>query len=331
MLILIAGIASATIEIKIIQYDPPSQAARIQIGNIGETDYNDVFMKIDNKPEEKVVSLLRPKTAIIKSKIIQPGAHTITVTTKEGKVFAKELFFTKSADIVEDELKKETEERLKREEEQKKQAEEKEKQQIEQSLAKQPEKKKRTDTGLIATTLFLLFVLIILLFFLKKTKKKKPKPKKAEKIAIPKKIKEISKPVKKVAPVLKPIKISRQIIKPETPFQKLGKLRVERKSAFEKLGTIKKGQKELKKNVFEKLAEIKKEETHLFKEISAFKKPVDVKPKTNSIDKLKEIRKRQREAYNQLAELEKQREQLMLKLTEIGKSDNAFKKLAEIK
>ena len=80
--LLAISIASAAIDISVIQYDPPSQAARIQIGNIGEEVYSDIYIKIDDRPEEKVVNLSKPKTAIIMSKIISPVEHNITVTTK---------------------------------------------------------------------------------------------------------------------------------------------------------------------------------------------------------------------------------------------------------
>ncbi len=335
--ILLVSLVSATIDIKIIQYDPPSQAARIQISNIGETDYTDVLMKIDDNNEEKVVGLLRPKTAIIKSRIVSQGTHKITVTTKEGKVFTEELYFTKSAEIVEEEIKNETEERLKREEEQIKQAEEIEKQKEEQLIVEEFKKEEKSNTGLIITAIFLLLVLIGLLYISKKTRRKK------RKIPILKKIGHIQKPISRrvryipkhikkiIIPEIKP-KIIPPEIKPETPLQKLDKIRLEKKDAFEKLNDIGKKQTKLEKDIFEKLSEIKKEEKDIFNYIQSLKKPI-VKPeaKTSSLDRLKRLRKVQKKAYNNLMTLEKKQKLLITKLKDIGKSQDIFTKLSKIK
>lgn len=105
LIIILAVFASAeSLEIKLIQYDPESTHARIQIRNIETTPFRNITLRIDSSEPVFLIGILSPNNAVVNSRNVQSGLHNVTVRTKEGITVTKEILFTKSFQEVQKEV-----------------------------------------------------------------------------------------------------------------------------------------------------------------------------------------------------------------------------------
>jgi hypothetical protein len=96
-LLVLLPLAFADIRIDVVSYSPESQKARILVANADTQDYTDITFALDDMPPaEYKGSILKAGTAITIPKLVPVGKHTITITTREGAVFSKELLFAPS-------------------------------------------------------------------------------------------------------------------------------------------------------------------------------------------------------------------------------------------
>jgi predicted DNA binding protein len=163
----------AQIDIQLIQYDSESRNARIQVHNLGDKNYRDITLAIDDEKPQELVGLLKKKTAIVSLRIIPAGEHNITIITDKGYIFSKTLNFAKSAETVKTELEQEREARLEREEELKKIPS------IPSSMPPEPQEKlpnrKKIFTVLIVSSSAILFLILLVMLILKYKKSEREK------------------------------------------------------------------------------------------------------------------------------------------------------------
>lgn len=110
MLILAFETAAAQSGIDVIlkTYDSTSSEAKVQIINLDDVDYSDIYLTIDTWNPVKVVNILGAKSSAVIPKIISPGEHILKVTTKEGVSAEKKLNFLKTASQIQEEIKEVT-------------------------------------------------------------------------------------------------------------------------------------------------------------------------------------------------------------------------------
>ena len=101
--LLLATASYAQLQVSIIEYDPESRFARIQILHAGDQDYHELYFAMDNEQPEKLVGLIRPQTAIVIGKLVTPGEHAVKLSTLEGAYFTQTLLFAKSESLVQKE------------------------------------------------------------------------------------------------------------------------------------------------------------------------------------------------------------------------------------
>ncbi len=81
------------LEISIVSYTPETGSARLRILNPTAINYNDLKYSIDQGEENILVQRLASKKAISIFPTIEPGKHTITITSSNGLNFEQELQF----------------------------------------------------------------------------------------------------------------------------------------------------------------------------------------------------------------------------------------------
>ena len=89
-------VSAQGIELKLIEYNPETSHARLQIRNLESKSLKNVSLIIDNNLPYFIVGALSPGNAIVHSRNIQAGNHHLTITTKEGITTSKDMLFTKS-------------------------------------------------------------------------------------------------------------------------------------------------------------------------------------------------------------------------------------------
>jgi hypothetical protein len=102
MLLVLVSLVAAEIRMDVTSYNPDTRKARILLSNTGPDDYHDITFALDEgKPMQFPGSLLKVGTAITVPKLVEPGTHTVTVTTREGATFTKQIVFAPSGKQVE--------------------------------------------------------------------------------------------------------------------------------------------------------------------------------------------------------------------------------------
>ncbi len=105
-LLFLVNVSAQNFEIDLVNYDPETGNARIEINNIASTDFHDLKMKIDNGAEKNLGSMFRAGISFSTFQPISPGEHEITLTTKEGITFTKKLYFSPSEKQIEQQVEK---------------------------------------------------------------------------------------------------------------------------------------------------------------------------------------------------------------------------------
>ena len=128
-LVLITQIALAAegIEISLNSYDSETTIAKISLHNGATQDYHEVTLSLDSLSPTKIVDTLAAGTTILYPIVAPAGEHKITVTTKEGETFSKDLYFAKTQNQIQEEIQKEQEVQAEKEKKYQQIAEEKEK------------------------------------------------------------------------------------------------------------------------------------------------------------------------------------------------------------
>lgn len=106
MLILALELVSAQsgIDITLSTYDSTSNEAKIQIINLDDIDYHDIYLTIDTWTPVKIVNTLGAKSGAVILKIIPPGERVLKVTTQEGVSVEKKMNFLKTASQIQEEI-----------------------------------------------------------------------------------------------------------------------------------------------------------------------------------------------------------------------------------
>jgi|ETNmetMinimDraft_11_1059920.scaffolds.fasta_scaffold46076_1 hypothetical protein len=276
-LLLLQLALAQTLKIQVIQYDPDTGVARIQLSNKGEDILNDVEVAIDDNPYESLDGRIRPNIGVILTRTIEPGTHMINVKTSE-KQFTQEINFGKSSRIVEQEKEQVIQQRA------------------EQQLQPKPERTKPPLSRTAKHSFFLasLFVAIaFIIIYVKRTKTKKvtPKPqlqrpvfrrryiRPAQRTPVrPIQTKKILRP--QTQPLRPQVARKQQIPGQRAPAQKQAPKQVPQSkeaAVLAKLRKIKQGStipKEKKQDVFKKLSKLRKQpqKKDVFKQLKKIKK-----------------------------------------------------------
>lgn len=96
--------AQSGIDITLNTYDSTSHEAKIQIKNLDNVDYHDIYLTIDTWTPVKIVNTLGAKSGAVIIKIIPPGERVLKVTTQEGVSVEKKLNFLKTASQIQEEI-----------------------------------------------------------------------------------------------------------------------------------------------------------------------------------------------------------------------------------
>lgn len=96
--------AQSGIDITLNTYDSTSHEAKIQIKNLDDVDYHDIYLTIDAWTPVKIVNTLGAKSGAVVIKIIPPGERVLKVTTQEGVSVEKKLNFLKTASQIQEEI-----------------------------------------------------------------------------------------------------------------------------------------------------------------------------------------------------------------------------------
>src|SRR3989344_379923 len=83
------------IKITLIEYNPETNFARIQIENILETDLHNVYFQLDTLPSRLMTPTLVAKTSSARVLTVPEGIHTVKITSDELTV-SKDLSFSAS-------------------------------------------------------------------------------------------------------------------------------------------------------------------------------------------------------------------------------------------
>ena len=81
-------ICTAELDIVISSYDPFSGLAKLKVANSDNIGYSEIKLAVDNGLAVQVADYLAPENCFSIPQTIQPGEHTILLTTKEGKSVA---------------------------------------------------------------------------------------------------------------------------------------------------------------------------------------------------------------------------------------------------
>lgn len=141
-------LAEEGIEISLNAYDSESTIAKISLHNSAAQDYHDVTLAVDSLPPTKIVSILAAGTTILYPVIAPSGEHKITVTTKEGATFSKDIYFAKSQTQIQEDIQKEQEVQEEKEEKYQQITEEKEK--IESMKIKEENETEELETSTVS-------------------------------------------------------------------------------------------------------------------------------------------------------------------------------------
>ena len=106
MLVFLYTVSAQNFEINLINYEPETGNARIQVINTANTDFHDLKMEIDNIAEIPLADTFKTGLSFSTFQVISPGSHEITLTTKEGITFTKKLYFSPSEKQIEQEVEK---------------------------------------------------------------------------------------------------------------------------------------------------------------------------------------------------------------------------------
>jgi len=96
--------AQSGIDITLSTYDSTSHEAKIQIKNLDDVDYHDIYLTIDTWTPVKIINTLGAKSGAVIMKIIPPGERVLKVTTEEGVSAEKKLNFLKTASQIQEEI-----------------------------------------------------------------------------------------------------------------------------------------------------------------------------------------------------------------------------------
>lgn len=96
MLLLTSISYAESLEIKLIQYEPESTYARIQVRNIGQKSLKNLTLTIDDVNPIFLVGILSPGNAVVHSKNIPHGNHNLRVNANDGIVQTKMLLFAQT-------------------------------------------------------------------------------------------------------------------------------------------------------------------------------------------------------------------------------------------
>lgn len=96
--------AQSGIDITLSTYDSTSHEAKIQIKNLDDVDYHDIYLTIDTWEPVKIVNTLGAKSGAAIMKIIPPGERVLKVTTEEGVNIEKKLNFLKTITQIQEEI-----------------------------------------------------------------------------------------------------------------------------------------------------------------------------------------------------------------------------------
>ena len=83
------------VKISLIEYNPETNFARIQIENILETDLHNVYFQLDTLPSRLMTPTLVAKTSSARVLTVPEGIHTVKITSDELTV-SKDLSFSAS-------------------------------------------------------------------------------------------------------------------------------------------------------------------------------------------------------------------------------------------
>ena len=89
-------VSAQGIELRLIEYNPETSHARLQIRNLESKSLKNVSLIIDNSLPYFLVGALSPGNAIVHSKEINSGMHNLTVTANGGITHSTQILFTKS-------------------------------------------------------------------------------------------------------------------------------------------------------------------------------------------------------------------------------------------
>ena len=90
-----SGLAQEEIKITLIEYNPETNFARVQIDNNLETDLHNLNFQLNTLPQTQLVSVLKAKNSIAKVLNAPEGIHTVKITSDELTV-SKDLSFSAS-------------------------------------------------------------------------------------------------------------------------------------------------------------------------------------------------------------------------------------------
>ena len=307
--LMLATAAYAQLKVSIIQYDPESRFARIQILHKGEKDYHDLNFAIDNEGPEKIVGLIRPKTAIVIGRLVSPGGHTVRLTTLEGEKLTENPRFAKSETLIENEQKAEQEKQAQQE------AISKTDEEASQAQAEPPKaaKEEKSLFSPIGIAVFVIALLILLFFAYRYMKKpKKPLPR-----AMPRPGKLFSKPrlfqrppPPHASPPYLHSRISNLKQEQKKVYHQMSQLQKEQKSVSHQISRAADVQHDIfsklkdlqppKGDVFTRLSELKGEQQSAFQNLGTIEKK-----QRNVFDSLKSIKREQESAFEQLSRLAK--------------------------
>ncbi len=94
-LLLVPIVLAQGIEIDLIEYNPDTERARIQVTNNQDLELHNVKFQVDSFPPEKIGSVLKANGATMRIVGLSKGTHTITVISDE-MTESRELSFQTS-------------------------------------------------------------------------------------------------------------------------------------------------------------------------------------------------------------------------------------------
>lgn len=107
LLLLPIALAQGTdLDILLIEYNPETHYARIQIENNLQMDLHNVKFQLNTLPQTKISSTLKQTSATAKILNVPPGLHKVTITSDEVTK-SKELLFQASIEETQSDFEKE--------------------------------------------------------------------------------------------------------------------------------------------------------------------------------------------------------------------------------
>ncbi len=109
VLINLTSVFADEIEINLIEYHPDSYFTRLQVRNNAGKDLNDLTIKIGDSFETSSQGVFKDGANYNAVLNIPPGEHLVTVTTKEGVISSKLVYFSLSKEDVQEDISREQE------------------------------------------------------------------------------------------------------------------------------------------------------------------------------------------------------------------------------